>query len=541
MPKPPGAPPSDPAPGGARRRRRLAARFGLALALLGAGLVAAELGLRSILFGWLRANTQMGAGLRRAAYYTDGSHHDEFWILQALFRRAPTRGHAHHDPLLGWTGKVEPGTYAHPDEPRIGARRPILLYGDSNAQCMTVSSECFEGLLEESDLARDHVLLNYGVGGYGLDQIYLMLRATIDRLADRDPIVIVSLMIDDSLERSMLSFREWPKPRFGVRDGELIEPRPVDPDGVRFLAQHRPAIPSYLYRLAAHRLRRPPHSAERTPAEIAAGRELNRALLAAIREELERRSLRYFFFLFYYELGLERRGAGAWSEDLVLEFLRETGSPYVSMRDFLEVVFGERFEGFGGIIGRGDPVLQGHFNDAGNRLAFEAMRQGLEGRFGDFDFERVRRMAEAGVFRSSGEQVRELALLERRARVRFVGPDPCVRIEGRALGQQEIPLGLRTGPAAPTYLALDLRPSDARLLGRAAAVAVGQASCAGSELRLAVRLDDGEWHERAFPIGGPFEPLAVDLAGAARVELRLVYDGPDPECAWLALQGLRLE
>lgn len=514
--------------------------LGLALLLLLALLWLAELALRSILFGRL-SSSGGAARLRVPTLYVRGTHRDDYWKLRALLRPGARSTPRFPDAHLGWMRELEPGTYAHPDEALLAGRRPILLYGDSNAQCMTPRERCFESLLKESDLGAQYALLNYGVGGYGLDQIYLLLRATLDRFAERDPIVIVSLMIDDDLERSMLSFREWPKPRFGLVDGRLVEPEPVLLDGARFLERDPPRIESYLGRLLLGMLRGSPASGERTPAEVESMRALNGALLAAIRDELERRALRYFFFLFYFEGGLHRSAGAAWSEDLVLEFLERERVPYVSMKDFLEVVLGPRWEGFEELSGKNDPLLQNHFGDAGNRLAFEAMRQGIEGRFGNFDFERVRSLAEQGVFSPGGEQLFHLQLFGRSAQLRSFGKGPCMRAEGNPIDTSDVVFGMRAGSGGATLLRIELGSGAKRLRAKVRGVPVGSKSCLAPSVSLWWRSDEGEWARIELGIGGQPADLDIPLAGARVLELRVEYEGDDPECAWVSVRGASLE
>jgi len=68
--------------------------------------------------------------------------------------------------------------------------------------------------------ARDPRLqvVNLGVGGYGIDQMYITLRETI---ADYAPDAVVVAFIGDDLRRAFLSFRDFKKPRFVLRGDRL--------------------------------------------------------------------------------------------------------------------------------------------------------------------------------------------------------------------------------------------------------------------------------------------------------------------------------
>ncbi len=526
-------PPS--APRQRRRARALALLAGLVLALLaGEGL------LRFLLFSDAELARRVGRPWRRMDLYTDAADAD-WWKLQWLFQRDQVVPPPSPDPYLGWTGSIEPGTFAHPDEARVGARTPVLLYGDSNAECMTGAEACFQGLMERSDLADRYALLNYGVGGFGLDQIQRMLSASIDRHATRDPIVVVSLLVDDDLERSMLPFRCWPKPRYGLVDGALVEPGPVDTDPARFLAANPPRIPSYLYRLARGAWRPFDDDRARTPDEIAERKALNRAILERIRDELERRSVRYFFFLFHFDGSLVGSATARWSQEVLDEFLAAHRVPFVPMKPFLEAATGPEWAGLDALIGRDDPTLLGHYNDGGNKLAFEALRQGLEGRFGALDLERVRRLAAEGAFAPDYGRERRMAVLGLDARFEGRARLPCVRYRPENEAGRLPRLALRAGDDGRARLAIDLAGGVGRILADAQAVRVGAAQCARGTLRLATRVDGGTWTRTEFVLGEPPAAWSIDTAGARGLELVVEYDGPDPECAWLALEDLRRE
>ena len=95
----------------------------------------------------------------------------------------------------------------------------MLLFGDSFCECATPPEECWQGLLERSPLGPRFALVNYGTGGYGLDQVLLLARRVLDRWRGRDPLVVVGILVDDDLDRDALALRNFPKPRFRLADG----------------------------------------------------------------------------------------------------------------------------------------------------------------------------------------------------------------------------------------------------------------------------------------------------------------------------------
>ena len=162
-------------------------------------LVVPELCLRALLFHDIPGCGQLEARLRDAPSYFQRFEQGYWTSLVRFSKKAREDPIPGYDPLLGWRGRgLAADTYAHPQEEWLGDRRPVLLYGDSFAQCTTPEKDCFQGLLARSELNRTHGLLNYGLGGYGIDQTYLLLRASLDRFAERDPIVVVSVMVDDA-------------------------------------------------------------------------------------------------------------------------------------------------------------------------------------------------------------------------------------------------------------------------------------------------------------------------------------------------------
>ena len=103
-----------------------------------------ELALRVLLFAPQEVAQSAGHRLRYANLYTHRSR-NEYWKLQWLladpdYRRPPPR----FDAYVGWVPEeVEPGTYVHDDAKDLGARRPVLLFGDSFAECKTDAADCW--------------------------------------------------------------------------------------------------------------------------------------------------------------------------------------------------------------------------------------------------------------------------------------------------------------------------------------------------------------------------------------------------------------
>jgi hypothetical protein len=148
-------------------------------------------------------------------------------------------------PLLGWTKRFDPETYKHEETDKIKSRTAVLLFGDSFAEC-TAPTPCFEDILNASPkFNKNFYLLNYGVQGYGLDQIVLLAEKVIPLYPKAK--VIFSFMTLD-LDRVALTVRPRQKPYFRVIDGRLhLMPPNVEPLH-KYHEDHPPGITSYALR-----------------------------------------------------------------------------------------------------------------------------------------------------------------------------------------------------------------------------------------------------------------------------------------------------
>ena len=146
--------------------------------------------------------------LKNPALYADYFSDDDYWKLYYVFDgqyKPPENPH----PLLGWIHDFSRTTYLHNKSKYLDSKRPVLLYGDSFAACVQ-DVECFQDILNKDyEFSKEHYLLNYGVGGYGVGQIFLLMQNSF-RLYE-DPFVIISIMTGD-LDRSILSVNTAQKP-----------------------------------------------------------------------------------------------------------------------------------------------------------------------------------------------------------------------------------------------------------------------------------------------------------------------------------------
>ena len=497
-----------------RSRRGFAVRLG---AVLVAALASLEGAARAVLFWPLFEDSALATALRRPERIAHPEE-DLYWWLRTHYRfGVGPEGARDHDAELGWTRWA--GTdHDHPERGPLRGRRRVLLYGDSFAACQTPDSECFQGLLERSELGAACTLINYGVHAFGLDQVLLLLRRTLDHFRTEDPIVIVSLLVDRDLDRAGLSYRGGrSKPRFDVVDGRL-ELQPPLPAGV---FPERPAA-WFGPRLLVHAL-----GVEGPVHDLVCGvdrarernRERCRLILEAIAEELAARDLDAFFLLFHSREHLESEPG--WQEPLVTVTLDRLGRPWRSTR--------EPILGHAAATGRplGDYFdTTGHLNGLGNLAAFRAIRAGLAGvepRFAPL----------AGLGTDWGEE-ELLGPLSPSAfeAIRTSGARGVVRHEVGARAQfpeaTERPrLVLRVGRRAPSEVTY-------RLAGRAVAFSATaafarlerRAAESGGRVGVTLEADGEELLRFTLARGARPRPFEVDLTGRETFTIR-IDDGGD--------------
>ncbi len=312
-----------------RPRTRLGLNVLVAVLAVTGSVAGLELVFRHLLFG----NYAFMAPWRDPLLYADGDSSDDYWLLRVRFGAPPA---PRNDRLLGYVKPdITPGTYTHRQAVNLQGRTPVLLYGDSFAGCATPPADCFEGLFNaDPRFADTYYLLNYGVGAYGLDQIALLYRNSVDHF--EEPIVIFSFL-DGDMDRGVLSLREGQKPYFEIEDGRLqLRGLPIEMEQQRFFDRQRPRITCYVGNLVIRRLFS--HLAgSNSPLDRTrqTKQDLTRAILEEVAADLKHRKLRYVFLVFE---GLHRTGQRPlnWRIRFLEEFFAERRLPHIWTRAALE-------------------------------------------------------------------------------------------------------------------------------------------------------------------------------------------------------------
>jgi hypothetical protein len=325
--------------------KRVLGNFALVFVSVGLAAVGCELLFRAVLF----SDLSIGAPLRDPGLYFRHTSSDYWKLYYRLGGREKPPETPH--PLLGWGRTFSRETYLHHEADQLGGRRPVLLYGDSFAQCVQPVREasCFQHVLNRDErFSAQHLLLNYGVGNYGVDQIYLLLTRSV-RLY-RKPFVVVSILLED-LDRSLLPVRIGQKPYFAVTEGGhlALGGVPIDPVPARYFREHPPAVGSYLFRLWYNSHLRPVRARrflERWLGSEAERQErvrrVNFAILRAVRHDLELAEVEHIFLVFHHQQAVWRddwrdrivrealagsRGAVVSSKEIIAADMRRTGRP----------------------------------------------------------------------------------------------------------------------------------------------------------------------------------------------------------------------
>ena len=247
----------------------------------------------------------------------------------------------------------------------------ILFFGDSFVQGMGAIEERIPQQLDM--LLPDRRVLNYGVGGYGVDQILLRFRETHPSF--RNPIIVLGIFMMD-LDRSILSVRTSQKPYFVLENEELVlRGLPINPDPEAFLAAHPPSINSYLVAFLTRRAR----LGADDHTELSYMREekklINRHLLKAIVEEAKQHQQPLFLVVFYIKQDLKKTG---WREIYLREEIKQLGVPYLDSKPPILEAAKTQDLPLNAFFRNTDP----HLNGLGNRVVAEALAKRL--RDGEF-------------------------------------------------------------------------------------------------------------------------------------------------------------
>jgi hypothetical protein len=215
-------------------------------------------------------------------------------------------------------------------------------------------------------LLPDYQVYNYGVVGYGIDQIFLRFKKT--HAAFEKPFIIVGLLTLD-LDRSILTVYDAPKPYFIVEADELVlKGVPLPADTKAWYEQHPPHLNSYLLAFIVRQSRVVAGGLNllEMPYKQDEKKFVNTKIIEVMVEEAQSRSLPILFVIFYSQWEFENEG---WREAFLKDSFTRLEVPYLDTKEIL------RREGAERSLDISQFYYYGHLNELGNRVVAEAIAE----------------------------------------------------------------------------------------------------------------------------------------------------------------------
>lgn len=197
----------------------------------------------------------------------------------------------------------------------------VLLFGDSFAAGF--------GMYLNRALP-DQIVMNFGVGGYGTDQILMRMRESHPQFSN--PKIVVSVLTTD-MDRSMLRFRSGQKPFFEIDDGELIKKGfPIFPTTEEYLANNPIEIRSFIWAMLGRKIAAaaPKDRNDLSPYEDMM--TLNGKIIEKLVSESTERDSSAIFIVFYTERDIR---LNTWRGPFIIEELEKSGAKIVDTKPLL--------------------------------------------------------------------------------------------------------------------------------------------------------------------------------------------------------------
>jgi lysophospholipase L1-like esterase len=318
--------------------------------------------------------------LQNARNYADPWLDDDYWKLDFLVRQAKSqkkespRMEVH--PEYGWipkTSQANPLGIVTADPESLARPGPALLFfGDSYVDGPEPVENKIPQLLDP--MVDSRRVLNLGVSGYGVGQIYLRFMAALQHY---DEAVVLIGIQDRDIDRTILTIRNSMKPRLDIVNDELVVRNQPIIDTAIFIENNPVSIRSYVLRFVLIRLRTAfPNSwserilgyDERHATKLA----LNRRIFEAFKEEAVTRDIRLFFVLFYVRRDIMSHN---WREQYIKETLTELEIPYFDSKEYLL----DHLDGDLERVGEFWSDEHGHPNNRGNELFARGIAEFLAG------------------------------------------------------------------------------------------------------------------------------------------------------------------
>ena len=268
---------------------------------------------------------------RNPELYSDAYSDDDYWKLYAIW---DITSNWNNDPLLGWsipkTSENPLGIHKEKEYVPNFQGKVILFFGDSFVAAQT-GTQSLPSILDS--LLPFYDVYNYGINGYGVDQIYLRFQQEHQQFSD--PIVLFGVLTMD-LDRSVLKIRSTVKPCFILQKEHLVLTNvPIPLTSVKAWVQdHPPQIRSYYFSVVLRFIdlimanfddKRVNHRKDEK--EL-----INQHIFKKIQEETEINHSALTCILFYSPLEMYTTG---WRERFLRETLEQLDIPYIDTKELI--------------------------------------------------------------------------------------------------------------------------------------------------------------------------------------------------------------
>ena len=313
--------------------KNIISNFLLVIISISIVIVIAEFCFRKLLF----SDSKSFENLRKPGDYSNSEWDVNYWKLAQIWNiTQPPKP----NPVVGWGYEFWGKTFFHPDVEHLNGRRPVLIYGDSFANCID-STQCFDEYLNnDSVFAKNNFIINYGTGGYGVDQIYTLMKNSHQHY--KNPFVVFSFLTFD-LDRSGLSFREGQKPFYTLdKNGELVlNTSKFNPDEKKYLEENPSQIKSYLWKKFLYSKMNflsesLTQSLKGETNQIEFLKKINTKLIHEAANELRKTNTDFVFLIFEGYIDFTVAPENNWRVQLIKEILEKEKIPNFWARDLIQ-------------------------------------------------------------------------------------------------------------------------------------------------------------------------------------------------------------
>lgn len=243
----------------------------------------------------------------------------------------------------------------------------ILIVGDSFTFGTDVNDgETWPHMMQQVDERLN--VFNLGIGGYGVDQMYITLR---EEISQYEPQVVVAAIIYDDLPRATLDFRDFKKPKFRLHnEGLVLTNTPIGSvEDVCIELEDKDLDDHSVFRTVNvfNALREGPRGTTRNPICDPECQALNSELIESMARLAEESQAE--FLLVYLPAGLELKSAAGpepcEGEIFFEEYMKTHHHPFLNTRPNLRAASFEKSDG--------------HYkrpeNEVVSRLVYEKIRE----------------------------------------------------------------------------------------------------------------------------------------------------------------------